>query len=135
MTFWNTENTANLKKWWGAGMTAGQISDAFDKKISRNAVIGKAHRLGLQGRPSPIHRNIKYTQGKIKLTRAVDLPLATTYAEIPKQCCQYPYVGEQWRDTIGWCGRPVFKDKPWCESCCDKIYTNKDWRKKYDVLE
>src|SRR3546814_1960836 len=35
-------------------MTASQIADALGEGVSRNAVIGKAHRLGLQSRPSPV---------------------------------------------------------------------------------
>nr|MBA2467145.1 GcrA cell cycle regulator [Sphingomonas sp.] len=42
-----------LKKMWSAGATASQIADDLGG-VSRNAVIGKAHRLGLDARPSPV---------------------------------------------------------------------------------
>jgi GcrA cell cycle regulator len=41
---------------WEKGMTASQIAEALGD-VSRNAVIGKAHRLGLQSRPSPVKPN------------------------------------------------------------------------------
>ncbi|MCH4152906.1 MAG: GcrA family cell cycle regulator [Sphingobium sp.] len=41
---------------WEKGMTASQIADELGG-VSRNAVIGKAHRLGLQSRPSPVKAN------------------------------------------------------------------------------
>ena len=41
---------------WEAGQTASQIAEALGG-VSRNAVIGKAHRLGLQARPSPVRAN------------------------------------------------------------------------------
>jgi GcrA cell cycle regulator len=45
-----------LTKMWTQGMTASQIADELGG-VSRNAVIGKAHRLGLQSRPSPVKPN------------------------------------------------------------------------------
>lgn len=50
---WNDENTAELKKLWGMGLSAGVISLRMSG-FSRNAIIGKVHRLGLPGRPNPI---------------------------------------------------------------------------------
>ena len=50
---WTNERIAKLKKLWEKGLTASQIADELGG-VSRNAVIGKAHRLGLQSRPSPV---------------------------------------------------------------------------------
>lgn len=50
---WTDERIDTLKTMWEAGQTASQIADALGG-VSRNAVIGKAHRLGLQSRPSPV---------------------------------------------------------------------------------
>ncbi|MFV0622817.1 GcrA family cell cycle regulator [Sphingomonas sp. ac-8] len=53
---WTEERIATLAKMWEAGQTASQIAEELGG-ISRNAVIGKAHRLGLQSRPSPVRAN------------------------------------------------------------------------------
>ncbi|MBM7405861.1 MULTISPECIES: GcrA family cell cycle regulator [Sphingomonas] len=53
---WTEERIATLTKMWEAGQTASQIAEELGG-ISRNAVIGKAHRLGLQSRPSPVRAN------------------------------------------------------------------------------
>ncbi len=53
---WTDERIATLKKMWEGGATASQIADELGG-VSRNAVIGKAHRLGLKSRPSPVKAN------------------------------------------------------------------------------
>jgi GcrA cell cycle regulator len=53
---WTDERIDTLKAMWEKGMTASQIAEKLGG-VSRNAVIGKAHRLGLQSRPSPVKPN------------------------------------------------------------------------------
>lgn len=53
---WTDERIDTLRKRWEAGQTASQIAEELGG-VSRNAVIGKAHRLGLQSRPSPVKPN------------------------------------------------------------------------------
>src|SRR5690349_24867744 len=55
---WTDERIAKLAKMWEGGATASQIADELGG-VSRNAVIGKAHRLGLKARPSPVKPNDK----------------------------------------------------------------------------
>jgi GcrA cell cycle regulator len=49
---WTAERQERLIKMWNEGATASQIAGELGS-VSRNAVIGKAHRLGLEQRPSP----------------------------------------------------------------------------------
>ncbi|WFL77816.1 GcrA family cell cycle regulator [Altererythrobacter arenosus] len=60
---WTDERIATLKKMWEGGATASQIADELGG-VSRNAVIGKAHRLGLKARPSPVKANDKKAAAK-----------------------------------------------------------------------
>ena len=53
---WTDERIDTLRRMWEAGQTASQIAEELGG-VSRNAVIGKAHRLGLQSRPSPVKPN------------------------------------------------------------------------------
>ena len=62
---WNDERIATLTKMWEGGATASQIADELGG-VSRNAVIGKAHRLGLKSRPSPVKPNDEKDKGKAK---------------------------------------------------------------------
>ncbi len=50
---WTEERTATLQRMWESGATATEIAKELGD-VSRNAVIGKAHRLGLKSRPSPV---------------------------------------------------------------------------------
>ena len=50
---WTDERINQLKNMWEKGLTASQIAEELGG-VSRNAVIGKAHRLGLKSRPSPV---------------------------------------------------------------------------------
>lgn len=53
---WTDQRIDQLKNLWEKGLTASQIADELGG-VSRNAVIGKAHRLGLKSRPSPVKAN------------------------------------------------------------------------------
>ncbi len=55
---WTDERIEKLTKMWEGGATASQIAEELGG-VSRNAVIGKAHRLGLKARPSPVKPNEK----------------------------------------------------------------------------
>ena len=52
---WTDEKIAELKRLWLEGKSTGEIGKIIG--MSKNAVVGKAHRLGLESRPSPIKRN------------------------------------------------------------------------------
>jgi len=54
---WTTELIKELKRLWNKGLTTVEIGNQIG--MSKNAVVGKAHRLGLEGRPSPIKRDKK----------------------------------------------------------------------------
>jgi GcrA cell cycle regulator len=58
---WTDERIEKLTKMWEGGATASQIAEDLGG-VSRNAVIGKAHRLGLKARPSPVKANDKAEQ-------------------------------------------------------------------------
>lgn len=53
---WTDQRIDQLRALWDKGLTASQIADELGG-VSRNAVIGKAHRLGLKSRPSPVKSN------------------------------------------------------------------------------
>lgn len=55
---WTDERINTLKKMWQSGKSASEIAEKLGG-VTRNAVIGKAHRLGLSGRPSPIKKVVK----------------------------------------------------------------------------
>jgi GcrA cell cycle regulator len=76
---WTEERIERLKAMWTKGATASQIADELGG-VSRNAVIGKAHRLGLESRPSPV----KPGEEKEKKAKAAPAPKAAKPAPTPK---------------------------------------------------
>ncbi len=72
---WTDERIEKLTKMWESGSTASQIADELGG-VSRNAVIGKAHRLGLKARPSPVKPNEKDAAAPAPVPKApkADLP-------------------------------------------------------------
>jgi GcrA cell cycle regulator len=79
---WTEERIERLKKMWHDGATASQIADELGG-VSRNAVIGKAHRLGLEQRPSPVKPGEEKEVKKAAPAAAAPKPAAPK-AEAPK---------------------------------------------------
>jgi GcrA cell cycle regulator len=77
---WTEERIDRLKKMWHDGATASQIADELGG-VSRNAVIGKAHRLGLEQRPSPVKAG-EEKEGKKPMSAAAT-PRPVPKAEAP----------------------------------------------------
>jgi GcrA cell cycle regulator len=76
---WTDERIGTLRKMWEGGATASEIAAELGG-VSRNAVIGKAHRLGLKARPSPVKANEK----KKTATPAAKKPAAPAAAPAPR---------------------------------------------------
>ncbi len=74
---WTDERIEQLRTMWEKGLTASQIAEELGG-VSRNAVIGKAHRLGLKARPSPV-KAVEAT----KTPKAAPVPRAATPAPAP----------------------------------------------------
>ncbi len=71
---WTDERVELLKKLWSDGLSASQIAAELGG-ITRNAVIGKVHRLGLSGRAkSYIERRAAPAQGAIAVTHDAHRP-------------------------------------------------------------
>jgi GcrA cell cycle regulator len=72
---WTDERIEQLKSMWEKGMTASQIAEELGG-VSRNAVIGKAHRLGLQSRPSPVREKDQSSEAPSPAPVAASAPVA-----------------------------------------------------------
>jgi len=94
---WTDERVERLKELWAQGMSASEIADELGD-ISRNAVIGKAHRLGLSGRPSPIKK--KPSKG-------------ATILALTERMCKWP-VGDPKNPDFHFCGKPALPGLPYC---------------------
>lgn len=84
MSKWTNERVELLTKLWCEGKTAKEIATVLGEGLTRNAVIGKAHRLKLSGRVSPIQANKSVRQSAIEDTaKKAGKLLETTRAAVP----------------------------------------------------
>ena len=102
---WTEARVNKLKRLWDDGLSASQIAEQLGE-VTRNAVIGKAHRLGLSSRPSPIKRN--------------NHPIGIT----PERMCQWP-IGNPRDPNFHFCGKQATADRPYCEEHCTMAYRRK----------
>ena len=129
---WNDEKVAKLKELWGKGSTASQIAEIIGG-ISRNAVIGKAHRLNLSAkiktRTATSNKNFDAAMenNKIKLRKGKKSKFKSLIIEKdfepenPKQLedldensCKWP-VGHPNEKKFYFCGRSSLKDFSYCK--------------------
>ena len=139
---WTEERVAILKKLWLEGLSASQIAKQLGG-ITRNAVIGKVHRLGLSGRAAPSQPSRPAFKAPRPPRPAVSAPLAPrriissspveptlpTYVEEPGSAtvltlgahmCKWP-IGDPSSDNFTFCGRRI-DDGSYCVEHARQAY-------------
>ena len=119
---WTDERLEELKKLWAQGLSISQIGEALG--VSRNAIAGKAHRMGLPKRPSPISKP-KAEKPKVEpVVEEQDLPLRLELRQLVwsrSKCC-WP-TGDPKINGFVFCGDTVVPGKPYCLPHCKEAYT------------
>ena len=129
---WNEEKVSKLKELWGKGKTASQISEIIGD-VSRNAVIGKAHRLNLSSKIKA--RNISSNQNfnnnletnnskqrKVRRSKFQSLIIEKDFEpenpkkleELDENSCKWP-IGHPEEESFYFCGRTSLKDFSYCK--------------------
>lgn len=70
---WSEPEIATLRKLWAEGLSASQIARSLGRGRTRNAVIGKVHRIGLAVRKTP-HRDVRRRPKMTKAARVYHVP-------------------------------------------------------------
>ena len=129
---WTDEKVQKLKDLWSKGHTASQIAEMLGD-TTRNAVIGKAHRLNLEARapskqsnspksrdnrqimkrsPAPMSRKAKFQS--ILLDKNFEAENPKSLEELTEETCKWP-IGHPNEEKFYFCGRKPEGEFPYCK--------------------
>ena len=156
---WTDERVELLKKLWQDGLSASQIAKQLGG-VTRNAVIGKVHRLGLSGRatPSKPQRTVfkapraprpvsaapsaprrisepssSSSPAPVALRLIDEEPGMATVLTLGAHMCKWP-IGDPAMDNFTFCGRRV-GDGPYCDQHAQVAYQPPQSKKKSSAAE
>jgi GcrA cell cycle regulator len=155
---WTDERVELLKKLWMDGLSASQIAKQLGG-VTRNAVIGKVHRLGLSGRaapsqparpvfkapraPRPVTAPAPRRMEAHAQSPSAQLPAPTYYVEEPGSAtvltlgahmCKWP-IGDPSTEEFTFCGRRSEQDGPYCVEHARLAYQPQQARKRSGASE
>jgi GcrA cell cycle regulator len=149
---WTDERVALLRKLWAEGLSASQIAKQLGG-VTRNAVIGKVHRLGLAGRATPSRpakRPVRTARPRIvgpsaprlrppSLAPAVVIPdleplkfedgKTASVLTLNESMCKYP-IGDPNDADFAFCGRASFGGHPYCQDHARLAYQPSQAKKR-----
>tara|TARA_B100000575_G_scaffold281296_1_gene271801 strand:+ start:166 stop:660 length:495 start_codon:yes stop_codon:yes gene_type:complete len=147
---WTEEKVNKLKELWGKGNTASQIAEIIGG-ITRNAVIGKAHRLNLSAKiktrtvssnenydNAVEQRNNKIKRGRrskfksLIIEKDFEPENPKQLEELDENSCKWP-MGHPNEKSFYFCGRTSLKDFSYCK--LHLLYAYQPKGKKEDVIE
>ena len=146
---WTDEKVEKLRELWKKGHTASQIAEALGD-TTRNAVIGKAHRLNLEARapskgsgtsiskenrpvrsgPAPTSRKAKFQS--ILLDKNFEPENPKSLENLTDETCKWP-IGHPNEEKFYFCGRKPENDFPYCK--LHVLYAFQPKNQKEEVLD
>ncbi|MEM1138898.1 MAG: GcrA family cell cycle regulator [Pseudomonadota bacterium] len=138
---WTDDRVEKLKKLWAEGLSASQIARELGE-VTRNAVIGKVHRLGLSGRATrsrsdrPRPRPLPRPQPKPVLPLMESVKPATldngdhaTLMTLSPSMCKWP-IGDPGSPGFHFCGNKAEPGMPYCKAHARLAYQPANKRDK-----
>ena len=153
---WDDNNVSKLRELWDQGLPTAQIGKLLG--FTKNAVVGKAHRIGLERRPSPIRRtavkpdrkkarspimpklNFEVKKDEVKenpVHQQTFQPLVKNlFTKSVKRGCEWP-EGHPDESDFKFCGKERFEDKPYCIDHCAVAYVipEKEETEKQQIVQ
>ena len=108
---WTDENVEILETHWSAGRSAREIAEKLG--VTRNAVIGKANRMGLSHSSATTRRGRRARRG--------DRGRPSSPFDLTERMCRWP-IGHPGDADFHFCGGARAPGRPYCEAHCDLAY-------------
>lgn len=127
---WTDERVEKLRELWDKGLSASQIAKELAEGVTRNAVIGKAHRMGLASRPSPVKSDPakraaaaakKKAAPKQESVKSAPSTGKVTILDLTESMCKWP-IGHPGESGFHFCGKPSQPAFPYCANHCVEAY-------------
>lgn len=126
---WTPDRVKTLMALWAEGISTLEIGRRLG--VTKNAVVGKVHRLGLPKRQSPINSAPRTPRASNKSSEPVrmappppSVPITADMVkmeELTSGMCNWP-EGEPGTDDFRFCGQQVVEGKPYCAAHCARAY-------------
>ena len=153
---WDDSNVSRLRELWDQGLPTAQIGKLLG--FTKNAVVGKAHRIGLERRPSPIRRtavkpdrkkarspiipklNFEVAKTEVKektvLQQNFQPVVKNLFNKSTKRGCEWP-EGHPDESDFKFCGKERFEEKPYCIKHCAVAYVipEKEESEKQQIIQ
>ena len=124
---WTEDLVTELIRLWQAGHSASKIGSLLG--VSKNAVIGKAHRLKLPPRPSPIKQGApkppkKTPAPKVVARKIHAVPRRSYSSTAHGSSCLWP-IGDPREPGFHFCGGQAVPGKPYCAEHVARAYVHR----------
>ena len=156
---WDESNVSKLRELWDQGLPTTQIGKLVG--FTKNAVVGKAHRIGLERRPSPIRRTavkpdrkkarspiipkLNFEVAEVVKDEAKEKPIVhqnfqpvvkNLFTKNTKRGCEWP-EGHPDESDFKFCGKERFEEKPYCIEHCAIAYVipEKEESEKQQIIQ
>ena len=123
---WDEDKLNKLRKLWDDGLPITKIGNEIG--VSRNAIAGKAHRMGLPKRNSPISksgdpRKNQETINSDNIREQLPLKIMLRDVEWSRNRCCWP-IGDPKLPGFSFCGTSIIPGRPYCQEHSNLAYTN-----------
>jgi GcrA cell cycle regulator len=137
---WTDDRVEKLRELWDKGLSASQIAKELSEGVTRNAVIGKAHRMGLASRPSPVKsdpakraaaaaaKKKAAAPKKSPATKVAPTTGKVSILDLTESMCKWP-IGHPGEANFHFCGKPSQPTFPYCANHCVEAYQVQQPRK------
>jgi GcrA cell cycle regulator len=112
MSEWTDDLVEQLKKLWAEGRSGSEIGRMLGG-FTRNAIIGKVHRIGLEKRAKP-SRPMKIHHRRKPFPKAPCVPGSVKLVDLQSWSCRWP-MGDPQADAFGFCGCPQHEGSSYCD--------------------